>query len=187
MVPAEFEPVASPSWLVDDLRKPGYSEGIATALDCVTKRQGESHEQFVERAASDPIARQLKLADLEDNMDVRRPWGRLRLRGVQIGDQLLPVGDQLLNVRHHRVHSGGLGPRVCPCPPVGALAGKTNGHSRRRPTCRASRWMAPMPPLATARSRGCCGRKASAGADRSRSGWPDVFRSVACVGPASGV
>jgi len=41
-------------------------------LDCVTKRQDESYEAFVERAAANPIARKVKLADLEDNMDLRR-------------------------------------------------------------------------------------------------------------------
>jgi len=56
----------------DDLRKRGYSEEVIAALDCVTKREGENYEQFVERAAANPIARQVKLADLKDNMDVRR-------------------------------------------------------------------------------------------------------------------
>jgi (p)ppGpp synthase/HD superfamily hydrolase len=56
----------------DDLRSQGFSEAILTALDCVTKRDGESYEAFVERAAANPIARQVKLADLEDNMDLRR-------------------------------------------------------------------------------------------------------------------
>jgi (p)ppGpp synthase/HD superfamily hydrolase len=56
----------------DDLRKLGYSEEVVAALDCVTKREGESYEDFVERAAVNPIARRVKIADLEENMDVRR-------------------------------------------------------------------------------------------------------------------
>jgi (p)ppGpp synthase/HD superfamily hydrolase len=56
----------------DDLRNMGYSEEVLAALDCVTKRDGESYEQFVERAAANPIARRVKIADIEDNMDVRR-------------------------------------------------------------------------------------------------------------------
>jgi (p)ppGpp synthase/HD superfamily hydrolase len=56
----------------EDLRRLGFSEQVLGALDCVTKREGESYEQFVERAASNPIARRVKLADLEDNMDLRR-------------------------------------------------------------------------------------------------------------------
>lgn len=56
----------------DDLREMGYPEEIIHALDCLTKREGENYEDFVERSQSDPIAREVKLADLEDNMDVRR-------------------------------------------------------------------------------------------------------------------
>ena len=55
----------------DDLRKLGYTEEVLAALDCVTRRSGESYEQFVARAASNPVAA-LKIADLEDNMDLRR-------------------------------------------------------------------------------------------------------------------
>src|SRR3954451_2647276 len=56
----------------DDLRELGYPEEVLKALDCLTKRDGEPYEAFVERAASDPIARVVKLADIEDNMDLRR-------------------------------------------------------------------------------------------------------------------
>ena len=56
----------------DDLRQLGYPEEIIAALDCLTKREGEPYEAFVERAASDPIARVVKIADIEDNMDLRR-------------------------------------------------------------------------------------------------------------------
>lgn len=56
----------------DDLRNLGYAEEVIAALDCVTKREGESYDQFVERAASNPVARKVKIADIEENMDVRR-------------------------------------------------------------------------------------------------------------------
>jgi len=59
----------------DDLRKLGYSEEVIAALDCVTKREGESYERFVERASANPVARKVKIADIEDNMDVRRLTG----------------------------------------------------------------------------------------------------------------
>ena len=39
----------------DDLRAMGYSEEVLAALDCVTRRKGESYEKFVERAASNPV------------------------------------------------------------------------------------------------------------------------------------
>jgi len=68
---------------LEDLRNAGFSEEILAALDCVTKRKGESYEAFVERAAANPIARKVKLADLEDNMDLRRlPAADLSPRAV---------------------------------------------------------------------------------------------------------
>jgi (p)ppGpp synthase/HD superfamily hydrolase len=56
----------------DDLRAMGFSAEVIAAVDCVTKRDGEGYEAFVERAAANPIARAVKVADLEDNMDLRR-------------------------------------------------------------------------------------------------------------------
>lgn len=56
----------------DDLRALGYPAEIVEALDCLTRRPEESYEQFVERAAANPLARRVKLADIEDNMDIRR-------------------------------------------------------------------------------------------------------------------
>jgi hypothetical protein len=45
---------------------------VLTAVESVTHREGESYDDFVARAAANPIGRRVKLADLEDNMDVRR-------------------------------------------------------------------------------------------------------------------
>lgn len=59
-------------WTSEDLRHEGFPEPILAALDGVTKRDGEPYEDFVRRSAQDPLARRVKLADLEDNMDLRR-------------------------------------------------------------------------------------------------------------------
>ena len=59
-------------WTFDRLRQEGFSEEILAALDCVTRRSTETYAEFVERARDNPVARKVKLADLEDNMDVRR-------------------------------------------------------------------------------------------------------------------
>jgi hypothetical protein len=50
----------------------GFSEEIITALDSVTKRDGEDYEAFVRRAAENRIRRNVKLADLDDNCDLTR-------------------------------------------------------------------------------------------------------------------
>ena len=60
-----------------DLRQMGYSEEVIAALDGVTRRDEESYEEFVERSAQNPISRRVKLADLTDNMDIRRLDGEL--------------------------------------------------------------------------------------------------------------
>jgi hypothetical protein len=57
---------------LDALRAEGFSEIVIDAIDSVTRRLGESYETFVHRAASNPIGRQVKLADLEDNSDLSR-------------------------------------------------------------------------------------------------------------------
>jgi len=64
--------VEDTDWTFDDLRQEGFSEQLVVALDCVTKREGEAYEDFVKRSAANPIARRVKIADLEDNMDIRR-------------------------------------------------------------------------------------------------------------------
>jgi len=64
--------VEDTAWTFEGLRSEGFPEPILAALDCVTKREGEKYEDFVRRSAGNPLARRVKLADLEDNMDVRR-------------------------------------------------------------------------------------------------------------------
>lgn len=49
-----------------------FDAEIRDAVDALTKRDGESYTEFVERAAENPIARQVKIADIEDNMDLTR-------------------------------------------------------------------------------------------------------------------
>ena len=61
-----------PGWTFDRMRAEGFSERIIAALDTVTKRDGEDYDDFVRRAASDPIGRAVKLADIADNCDLSR-------------------------------------------------------------------------------------------------------------------
>ncbi len=64
--------VEDSTWTLEQLRERGFSEEVLTAVDCVTNRTGESYEKFIERVQTNPIARQVKIADLEDNMNIRR-------------------------------------------------------------------------------------------------------------------
>ena len=59
-------------WTLDDLRAEGYSETVVDALDCLTHRDGESYDDYLDRIAVNELAREVKLADLNDNMNARR-------------------------------------------------------------------------------------------------------------------
>ena len=50
----------------------GFPEEIVNGILSVTKRKGETYDDFVHRAATNAIGREVKIADLEDNMDIRR-------------------------------------------------------------------------------------------------------------------
>ena len=57
---------------LDDLRKLGYGDEIIAAVDCLTKRDGEAYDAYIDRCKGNAIARRVKQADLEDNLDLRR-------------------------------------------------------------------------------------------------------------------
>jgi len=55
-------------WSIERLKAEGFSDPIVSAVDALTKREGESDEAFVRRAASDRLPRPVKEADLNDNL-----------------------------------------------------------------------------------------------------------------------
>ena len=55
-----------------DLRSLGFDENIIHAVLAVTKQDGESRFQAMQRTVKNPIACEVKLADLRDNMDLSR-------------------------------------------------------------------------------------------------------------------
>ena len=56
----------------DSLREMGYSDSIVSGIDAMTRRPTESYVEFVQRAGANDLARAVKLADLEDNLNLRR-------------------------------------------------------------------------------------------------------------------
>ncbi len=70
--PVLHDIVEDTGWTLEALRREGFPEDIVEAVASLTRQQDESYEAFIERAAQHPIARRVKLADLEDNMDTRR-------------------------------------------------------------------------------------------------------------------
>ncbi len=72
MVAVLHDVIEDTEYTIEALRQEGYPEEVLASLDHVTRREGESYEAFTRRAGENPVARRVKMADLEDNMDVRR-------------------------------------------------------------------------------------------------------------------
>jgi (p)ppGpp synthase/HD superfamily hydrolase len=83
---------------LDDLRREGFPEYIVQAVDCLTKREGEPYEQFVDRTKTNKLAVAVKLNDLEDNMDVRRA-PRLEEKDLERLNKYLRAWHQLVGLR----------------------------------------------------------------------------------------
>ncbi len=64
--------VEDSAYTLEDLRRKGFSERIVDAVDYLTRRDGEAYDAYILRAKQNPLAIPVKLADLEDNMDIRR-------------------------------------------------------------------------------------------------------------------
>ena len=58
----------TPEYLIEQ----GFPQHIVEGILSVTKREGETYEDFVKRANQNPIGRIVKIHDLEDNLDVLR-------------------------------------------------------------------------------------------------------------------
>ncbi|MFC8685940.1 HD domain-containing protein [Brevibacillus porteri] len=56
----------------EQLRNEGFSEEIVEAVIALTRNDNETYMEFVRRAKQNPIARIVKLGDLEDNSDLSR-------------------------------------------------------------------------------------------------------------------
>jgi hypothetical protein len=57
---------------IEDLRREGFGEDVLTAVAIVTHRRHEPYADYVVRCKGNPVARQVKLADLVDNSRLDR-------------------------------------------------------------------------------------------------------------------
>lgn len=65
--------VEDTTWTCDDLYwQHGFSPDIVLAITALTRRPGEDYFDFIRRAAENPIARAVKIADVRDNLDPSR-------------------------------------------------------------------------------------------------------------------
>jgi (p)ppGpp synthase/HD superfamily hydrolase len=49
-----------------------FPDNIVDAVVAITRKRGQSYADFIEQVCTDPMAMQVKLADLKDNMDITR-------------------------------------------------------------------------------------------------------------------
>ncbi|SNG67257.1 metal dependent phosphohydrolase, HD region [Streptococcus pneumoniae] len=56
----------------DDLLASGLSNEVVTAVQILTKKKGQSYQEYLEKVKSNNLARIVKLADLKHNSDLSR-------------------------------------------------------------------------------------------------------------------
>ncbi|HQB19282.1 MAG TPA: phosphohydrolase [Bacteroidales bacterium] len=65
--------VEDSEWTFEMLEKEGFSNEVIDVLRCVTKEsEEEDYKVFINRIAQNPIAVEVKINDLLDNMDITR-------------------------------------------------------------------------------------------------------------------
>ncbi|MDZ5564607.1 hypothetical protein [Enterococcus cecorum] len=64
--------VEDSAWTLEDLRMEGLPEEVVQAVGILTKNRDESYEEYLMYVKQNPLARQVKLADLQHNSDLSR-------------------------------------------------------------------------------------------------------------------
>ena len=80
---------------LEDLRRAGFSEAVLDAVNCVTHTDDESYVDYVIRCKFNPVARAVKLADLQDNAQL----SRVLLRGDKMTKDLQRVKKYILSYK----------------------------------------------------------------------------------------
>lgn len=55
-------------WTAGDLRENGFDEEVVAAVVALTRRDGEAYAEFIDRVQANPLAKTVKIADVEDNL-----------------------------------------------------------------------------------------------------------------------
>nr|WP_222592231.1 GTP pyrophosphokinase [Paenibacillus xylanexedens] len=57
---------------IEELRGLGFSEEILTAIQLLTRSTEDSYEEFIENTTTNRTARNVKIADIKENMNISR-------------------------------------------------------------------------------------------------------------------
>lgn len=63
------------SWDFPDLLREGFPQEVITILELLTHRKGTDYMDYIRAISVHPKATKIKLADIDDNMDVKRLKG----------------------------------------------------------------------------------------------------------------
>ena len=55
-----------------DLKECGFSESVMTAIDCLSKKESETYDDFINRVSLNDLAKRIKIEDIKDNLDLTR-------------------------------------------------------------------------------------------------------------------
>lgn len=75
-------------WTIDALKVAGLRHDLAEAVDALTRREGEVDSDLVRRAASNPLARRVKILDLEDKANIGRGRETIEEHSVRLARYL---------------------------------------------------------------------------------------------------
>lgn len=64
--------VEKTDWTIERLRDQGFGEDIIEAVDLLTRRDSQPYMEYINKLKGNDIARKVKIADIEDNMDPTR-------------------------------------------------------------------------------------------------------------------
>ena len=64
--------VEDTSWTIEKLEAEGFDEEVITAIELLTHDKKVPYKKYIEAIKTNKIALKVKLADLEDNLDIKR-------------------------------------------------------------------------------------------------------------------
>ncbi len=64
--------VEDSDWTIERLRESGFPEDVLQAVDCLTRRDDETYDEFIDRVKKNRLAKGVKYSDLMDNLDPDR-------------------------------------------------------------------------------------------------------------------
>lgn len=59
-------------YVLRDLDRAGFSVVVIEAVMAITRKKSESYMDYIQRLAKNPLAKHVKIMDLQDNMDLSR-------------------------------------------------------------------------------------------------------------------